>query len=59
MWTKDENKWVRIIGCGKIGCCGTCDERLGCKIQCSKSEGVKSDICDNCTYYMDTLLKKQ
>lgn len=60
MWSKDKGLWERGINCGYKGCCGTCDERLGCLYQCSKQEAIKADICDNCTYTikMDEYIKK-
>lgn len=49
MWVKN-GEWERTLNCGHSGCCGTCDERLGCNYQCTKQEGVKSDSCNSCSY---------
>lgn len=60
MWVKNNDTWYRTVNCGKSGCCGTCDERLGCNYQCTKQEAVKMDPCTKCSYTikMDEYLKK-
>lgn len=50
MWVKNNGTWYRTANCGKSGCCGTCDERLGCNYQCTKQEAVKMDPCTKCNY---------
>lgn len=60
MWTKEKDLWYRNLNCGFKGCCGTCEERLGCNYQCSKQSGLKEDCCDNCAYTicMDEYIEK-